>query len=139
MGANPSDSPTSDGSPELRTPEDYNQVEVQTTSGELHCVEYVLRHPNHEWVYASKVTEVSDDGIHSNDLVLRAAEIESFESEQISTKSPEEGCEGRPVDTYSEQSIWIHHTVPYGYVSTDDAWKAWPSDEEVSRFQPPEN
>lgn len=116
-----------DKEPGERTAEDHNQVTVQMESGKEHNVEYVLRHPNRNWVYANKVTNVNENGeIKSRDLILREEKIESINSLQVSTETAD-----LDVDNYSVQATWIHHSVPYEYVSVDNAWKAWPSDDEL--------
>jgi hypothetical protein len=124
---------------ETWTPKKFNQVEVRTTSGAIRKVKCVLRHPNREWAYANKVTDVTDGVFQSNDLVFRVGEIELIESEQTTSVSPERTRKGQPLDTYSEQSIWVHHSVPIDYISIESTWKAWPSDDQVKRFQTPEN
>jgi len=113
---------------EDRTPEDHNQVEVQMNSGELHKVEYVLRHPDRDWVYAGKIIDTEGTNAESRDLILRVENIEMISSAEVTI---ERRSEGEPVDPYLEPHIWVHHTVPYEYVSTDVAFKTWCSDAEM--------
>jgi hypothetical protein len=132
MGADSSSRPSSGEDTEFQTPEDLNQVEVHTTSGEVHHVKYLLRHPNREWAYAREVTEVGDSTNETTNLVFRAAELESVKSKRVSTERPEEKSDGREVDNYTDQRIWVHHTLPLSKESINGGWKAWPSDDEVS-------
>lgn len=114
----------------LETPEDWNQVEVRMESGEVHHVEYVLRHPNRMFAFASKVTAVPDDGgVKSHDLVLKREKIESIESDNIATHT-EDADEG----TYSNVGVWIHHSIPLTKVDTGKGHKGWHSHQEALRF-----
>jgi len=134
MESSSANRPTEDIPIDDRKPEHHNQVEVQMASGELHNVEYVLRHPNREWAFASKVTDLGDSDdpyIESDNLILKVDEIESIQSSKVTTESPEREYNGHPVDSYSEQSIWVYYTSSMGYVSTDNAWKAWRGDSEM--------
>ena len=111
-----------------QTTADYNQVEVDMNSGETHCVVYVLRHPNRNWCYASRVVDVDEDGVPtSEELILRAENIESIRSDHISW--------AKPSGDATQVKKWVHHTVQFQYVSTDNVWKAWLSDDKIQRFQ----
>lgn len=119
------------------TPDGFNQVELNTISGETHYVEYVLRHPNREFVYAHRVTEVDGDGeLSYNDVVVNKLAIESINSKVVDIELASERVpdgEGS-VDHYTEAPIWIHHHLPMEYVNTEFGVRAWAADEEIEQF-----
>ncbi len=103
--------------------DDLNQVEIRTVSGAVHRVEYVLRHPDKDWLYAKRVTEYTDEVLW-NDMVLFADNVESIESNTVTPASRGEKTERnrRTNDTL------VYHSGEFNNVEISDAWKAWKSD-----------
>lgn len=92
--------------------EQRNQVVIHMASGRKHRVEFAVRstQPDAEWLYASRVVNIDDEGyIETNDVVLRAEQVESIESDEIASETFDGGS----------------HIIHYGRYDVHDLAEGW--------------
>lgn len=113
---NPGDLQVPDGEWASMDLEEINQTEVHMASGKVHRVLYAIRHPERDWAYANRVTGVTEEGdIESNDMVMQTAQIESIESDQVSTSNGEH---------VSDRYWLLYYSCSYESTEFDEIWKA---------------
>lgn len=96
--------------------EDINQTEIHMVSGKVHRVLYVIRHPERDWAYAKRVTGVTEkEDVETNDMVMQTAQIESIESNQVSTSNGEH---------VSDRYWLLYYSCTPESTEFDEVWKA---------------